>query len=290
LTDPPQPTRKPTWVLTKVSNYGTSHPVVARLAAQTYELLKWADLSKEEKDQVYLKYDGLKNRLLKCHEAYGRLQKALAESMEEDIFNEDGTLKRYPHLIGLREEIETILYEAKNYLRDLLDLFEIFFEADFDEASYFYDARASGASRIVKWATERFGEADPFTTMLVNEGNWIEELIRKRNAVEHPGGHSGTLHIHNFERIAGNQFVSPTWHRNEMPKTDIFVDLEVYLENLLTLAEDILVGCIVKRSKHRIIGFVEIPEDQRRVNCPMRITVALNKNIASGRDRRQSGP
>jgi hypothetical protein len=274
--------------MTKVSNYGTRHPVVARLGVQTYELLKWADLSEEKKDQVYLIYDGLKNRLLKCHEAYARLHKAFTDTMEEEIFNDDGTLKRYPHLIGLREEIDTILYESKNYFRDLLGVFVVFFEVEFDEASYFYDARASGASRIVKWATERFGEADPFTTMLVSEGNWIEELIRKRNAVEHPGGHSGTLHIHNFEKTAGNQFMPPTWHRNDMPRTDIFSDVEVVLDNLLTLAEDILVNCIVKKSKHQIIRFVEIPADQRKMACPMRITVALRENIASQRAGMQS--
>jgi hypothetical protein len=130
-------------IYTKISNHGTTHPVVARLAAQTHELLQWADLSKEKKNELYAIYDGAKDRLLKCHEAYERLRRALAENMEAEIFGADGALKRRPHLIGLQGEVETILYQAKNYLRDLLEVLGIFFGTDFDEASFFFDTRGS---------------------------------------------------------------------------------------------------------------------------------------------------
>jgi hypothetical protein len=136
----------------------------------------------------------------------------------------------------------------------------------------------------VKWATETFGETDPFTTMLAGEQDWIEELIRKRNAVEHPRGHSGTLYIRNFERITENKFVAPTWHRDAMSRTDLFADIEVIMGNLLTLAEDILINCIVKRTKYNIIQFVEIPEDQRNSNCPIRITASLKEGVLPGRN------
>ena len=258
--------------------------MVARLTVQTHRLLEWADISKEEKTNVYATYDGLKKRLLKCHEAQERLCKAWNETVDAEHFNPDGTLKSLPHVIGLDGEVETILYETKNYLRDLLGIFGIFFGVGFDEASYFYDARGNGSSKVVKWAVDSFGETDPFTMTLVSEHEWIEELIRKRNAAEHPGGHSGTLQFHNFEKTADNQFVAPAWHRDDLPRTEIFLDVKVTLDNLLTLAEDMLVCCITKRTRFKIIKFVGIPEDKRDTNCPTRITVALKAGIPPARN------
>jgi len=267
------------FTFTKISNYGTTHPVVARLLIQTAELAQWAGLSKDEKDSVFKVYQGLNNRLIKVHEAYQRLSTALDETMAISHVNDDGSLKSLPHLIGLDAEVETILYEIKNYLRDLLGVIRIFFRVEFENGSDFFSTKGNGISKIAKWATDAFGEEDPFTTMLISEHVWIEELIRKRNALEHPGGHSGTLHIHNFEKGENNKIVIPAWHRDEMPLTGIFPDLDVAMDNMLTLAEDVLVSCIVHNGKNKIIQFIEIPEDERNPECPIRIRVTLKDGI-----------
>ena len=62
----------------------------------------------------------------------------------------------------------------------------VYFEYKCNEASYFYHAKGKGVSPLVKWASEKFGADDPFTRMLVAEHEWIEDVIRRRNAVEHP--------------------------------------------------------------------------------------------------------
>jgi hypothetical protein len=69
-----------------------------------------------------------------------------------------------------------------------------------------------------------------------------ERLINSRNAVEHPGGRSGTLMIENF-KITPVGLTPPTWTRvgNEpRPSTFVFHDLDVFQHNMLTFAEDIL--------------------------------------------------
>jgi len=229
---------------------------------------------------VYGVYDGMKNRLLKCHEAQGRLSAALNETLAANHLNPDGTLKSRPHLIGLENEVETILYEQKNFLRDLLHVVNIFFDAEFDEASAFYDAKSGGDGKLTKWAKETFGGDDPFSEMLEYEQVWIGEVIRKRNAVEHPGGKSGTLHIVNFEQAPDGRFIMPVWYRDDMQPTGIFPDLEVLLDNLLTLAEDVLVSCIVHKGKHgNMIAFGEIPEQERDKECPKRIRVVPGEAI-----------
>ena len=132
---------------------------------------------------------------------------------------------------------------------------------------------------IVKWASEKFGEDDPFTRMLVTEHEWIEEVIRRRNAVEHPGGHSGTLYIQNFTRLEDGRYVTPTWNRDDGEPKGLYPDIEVILDNLLTLAEELLVSCNVHRSKHKIIQYAEIPEDKRNPECPKRLIVQLKEGI-----------
>ena len=55
------------------------------------------------------------------------------------------------------------------------------------------------------------------------------------------------------------------------------------LDNLLTLAEDLLVSCNVHRTKYKIIQYVQIPEDKRKPECPVRITVQLKEGIGAAK-------
>ena len=264
------------FIIRKISNYGTKHPVIARLKVQTHELLQWADLPKDKLGEVATIYFDMADRLIKCHEAFERLSAALHAAMGEISPTSDSRVLNGPHVIGLKAESETFLYESKNLLRDLVGVVGVFFGVTLDEASAFCNIKGKGDGKLVKWATARFGAADPFTTMLISEQRWIEELIRKRNAAEHPGKRSGTLHIENFQPLSNGQFLAPSWHRDRNPSTGIFDDLEAYLSNLLTLAEDMLVSCIHHKTRHKILQFVEIPEQDRMLECPMRITVTLN--------------
>src|SRR3984893_4474676 len=78
--------------------------------------------------------------------------------------------------------------------------------------------------------------------MLSREEYWISDIIKLRNAVEHPGGHSGTLVIENF-KMTPVGLTPPTWTRvgNEpRPSTFVFHDLDAFQHNMLTFAEDIL--------------------------------------------------
>jgi hypothetical protein len=260
----------------KTSNYGTRHPVYARLKVQTSELLHWADLSKAARQDVMEVYFGLADRLLRCHEIVEWLTTELEAAIREFCPDADSRMIDVPHISDLRGEVENFLYEGKNYLRDFLTVINIFFGANFTEASAFYSTKENQKSALVKWAKKKFGIADHFTTMLVSEQEWTGELIQKRNAVEHPGGKSGTLYIENFTITAYRDVALPHWRRDQNTPTYLFSDLTMYLENMLTLAEDILVSCIHHKLQHDVIQFVEIPPEDRRADCPVRITVQLD--------------
>ena len=93
----------------KTSNYGTRHPVYARLKVQTSELIRWADLTKDKQQEVLAVFFDLADRLFKCHEIYGRLTAALKTTMEELRPSADPRIKNVPHVIGLKGEVETFL-------------------------------------------------------------------------------------------------------------------------------------------------------------------------------------
>jgi hypothetical protein len=210
----------------RISYCGTKHPVVARLKLQAHELIQWADLPKDKKDAATAIYFSLADRLLKCHELYVRLISEYSSAMSELRPVDDTRVRRVPHLIGLRGDSESFLYEGKNFLRDLLGVTRTFFDSSFEEASVFADFNGSGMSDIARWAGQKFGVLDPLTTMLTVAQDWTSELIAKRNAVEHPAGKSGTLYIENFTVSSSDDVISPRWRRDTSVSIAILPDIE----------------------------------------------------------------
>jgi len=93
-----------------------------------------------------------------------------------------------------------------------------------------------------------------------DESLWIRPLVRMRNAVEHPGGRSGTLHVENFtaEVVASTIMVlEPVWYLNNDEKSPIVRDMGVFTDNLLTLCEQTLILCLEKFKKNFPIVIAE---------------------------------
>lgn len=272
------------WEMSKSLNHGVSHPVVARLAVQTSELVGFSTLSKEKRDAICELYmSDLQRRLLKCHDIFNRLQTATREaaaSAEKDQESATGRVVMLPAVVGLVDETESFLYEVKNYLRDLLHLFRILFDYPEEiEASKFYDPKDGGDSKLVKWASATFGDKDQLTILLRSEQGWIGQLIRKRNAIEHPGGRSGTLAIHNVRMRADRRFIAPSWSLDGEPETDIYTEMSVAMENLLTIGEDLLAISLKKFFGELPVEFYEIPLEQRDALIPKRLKAGLRPEL-----------
>lgn len=265
-------------IIKQVLSEGASNPVVARLTSQTLELLPWVRLGKPGEDRVFAVYFELTRRLLKIDQQIGRLMKAMEDADAELTAHlAAGRQTHLPQIVGIEGEVETFLYDAKNYLRTLLEVFDIFFDKRFDEASAFADPKGVGQGEIVAWAKQTFGADNDFTKMLVTEQVWIGDVIQHRNAVEHPGGKSGTLYIENVTFHPSGKMVLPVWWLNVGVGVNMLSDLDVTLCNLCTLAEDILLGCIQQQKGFpSYIAFYEIPVEQRDLTCPKRIMATID--------------
>ena len=171
-----------------------------------------------------------------------------------------------PSIHDLEHRAESFLYSGKSVLRDLTQVFDVLFDKDFNR-QVCYD-------KVLKWARQKFGEDDDFVEMLKDDqSKWIERIVRMRNAVEHPGGHSGVLRIENFSSGECGHIIAvvePVWYLNDDERTSIVQEMGVMVSNLLTFCEETLILCLERFKKHRPLVVVEIPEAERDPAGPVR--------------------
>ncbi|MDX6768934.1 MAG: hypothetical protein SF051_05335 [Elusimicrobiota bacterium] len=258
----------------KISNHGTSNPIVARLTIQTDELLGFCTIPKEKKEEILILYhDEIMPRLLACDTIAQRIAKDVLEveaSLEKTglVRQAGGRVVEVPQVMDLQQDAEQFLYTAKCVLREAAKVFKPFFEQEFKKARY---------DQIIVWAKERFGESHEIPRMLKEDHDlWLSRLIDMRNAVEHPD--KLRLTIKNFE-LGGDKLAVPMWQLNDTPATDLAQDMLFYVESMLTFCEDLLMAGIHTAGIFPGVGFGLIPEAERKVDCPKRIRMALLKDL-----------
>ena len=270
------------FILKKVSDHGTTNPMVARLSVQTSELIKYYPITEKQREDIFgIYHQKVQPHLLQCYEIKEKLLTSL-ETIDAEFSHKDLQTQSYgrtatvPQVMELQEDCETYLYNAKSALRDLAGIFESLFGEKFTEARY---------DKIHKWAEKKFGETDDFTSLIKQDQDlWIRKIVSMRNAVEHPGGHSGYLYIHNIEIASDTKtrrlvLVPPTWNLNSEPRATILNDMNTCIRNILEFAEDILVLSLEKFDKKFPIVVSQIPEKERDPSCPVRLKMTLRYDL-----------
>src|SRR5215469_8345823 len=121
------------FTISKISNHGTTHPVVARLHLQTFDLVNGTTLSNSDREAISKIYFEAGRRLLHCWDIRDQISAEIVEQAPAP--QSDPRLMRLPHVIDLDQKLETFLYEAKNFLRGVVQLFELFFGTRLANAS-----------------------------------------------------------------------------------------------------------------------------------------------------------
>jgi hypothetical protein len=264
----------------KLSDYGTANPIVARLSLQTQDLLPFYNLSDKQKEEIFgLFFSSLQPKLMTCFRLMEQLTKEVRERQKriDEVgleFQDHGRAYTLPSILDLQQHAETFLYNAKSVLRDLTCIFFILFSKDFKKEARF--------DKVLRWANKEFGPEDSLTRMLEDDANtWIKRIVKMRNAVEHPGGHSGTLHIENFSSVEKANTVlviEPFWYLNTDEKVPIVSEMNTFVTNLLTFCEETLVHCLEKFKKNLPISIMEIAEQERDATCPKRFKMAIDES------------
>lgn len=274
------------FIITKTSDHGTRNPIVARLSVQSRQLMEPFSISQEKKKEIWeILHDKVQRQLLTCYDIWSQTvsrELEIIKEIEEDGIptQSHGKVASIEQITNLKHLADSFLYSAKSALRDIKSMVCEFFETDFKKRKKIEDGNYKD---LKKWAKENFGESDPFTGLISEDLDlWIDEVYSKRNAVEHPGGHSGYLKISNFAAVRDPEskeweVVIPQWKRNQDQSSSITRDMEITIENILNFSEDILVQCLLKSGSMVPIVFYEIEREKRDIDCPIRLGVPLEQ-------------
>jgi hypothetical protein len=277
-------------VFQQISNHGTSHPVVARLQVQIGELLKSTSLKEEERQAIFGASFEASMRLIQCWDIRDKLSADCNKLETEFQPPEPNKAPTIPSIVGLRHEAETFLYEAKNFLRDLTVVINTVCGTEFDQAGQFSRLRNKDESEIGRWAVIRFGEVDPISKFLRAHTNWLGQIVKMRNAVEHPGGRSGTLEIFNYEMAPNIGIIRPAWRLRDASPTSIVDDMSRVCDGLFGFAEELIVLLIEKFLPEGLFEIHQIPEEQINPQCPLRFRVGLSEQMIEKFAQHQAVP
>ena len=275
------------YIVSKTSDHGTSNPIVARLSVQSRQLMEPFSTSAEKKKRVWgILHDKVQQQLLSCYDIWIQIsskeEKIVAEIEETDIQTQShGRVASIDQIGNLNHLAGSFLYSAKSVLRDIKFMICEFYEADADICKI--KAKDLNYKDLKKWAGKKFGEEDEFTRLISEDFDlWIDEVYKKRNAFEHPGGYSGHLEISNFTAYQNPESkewkgVFPQWQRNQEQPSSITRDMQITIENLLEFSEDILVHCLRKTGSMVPVVIYEIQKENRDCDCPIRLRATLNQ-------------
>ncbi|MCZ8179419.1 MAG: hypothetical protein O9309_10345 [Rhizobium sp.] len=266
-----------------ISNHGSTNPIVARLTLQTFELLKWIEISDAQQNRLTGLMHQTHLRLLRCYDHAYRIK--LAERDQLEHWQASGPInpKKLPYVIDLEADVEGFLMTATQYLRDLVPVFNTLWGASLKpEARRFWRMR-SQSSEAEKWSIKTLGPDHPLVPFLQANEPWIAELIKRRNAVEHREDGRDRLVIDNF-RALGPTIAPPAWGRETQARkavmSPIVAGMEELLSLLLSFGEELFVIAVMARPRWKHVVVREIPEEMRNPNCPIRFITTLDEEMA----------
>ncbi|MBV9984927.1 hypothetical protein [Bradyrhizobium sp.] len=125
------------FVVAQKLDQGVTNPIVARLTLQNFELLQNCAIQKETAEKIQAVYlSDLTPKLLRLSQIYEKLRADVeAKAASYKPPGKGATSVVLPQVMQLEEECRNYLYEAKNFLRDLLKIFNLLFGTSFEEAS-----------------------------------------------------------------------------------------------------------------------------------------------------------
>src|SRR5665647_2712609 len=110
------------FVIAKKLDQGVNNPIVARLTLQNFEILQNCAIPRATAESIQELYLGeLTPKLLRCSQVAEKFRtetEKLAASYKQP--GKGATSVTLPQIMQLEEECRNYLYEAKNFLRDLL--------------------------------------------------------------------------------------------------------------------------------------------------------------------------
>jgi len=234
----------------KIYSIGCENSYVARTIIQTKQILDSLILNKSLDKQTILNHVWDCSKLLfKCEEShyniYGDIMKLMpvCDSVIEQG-KKGSSISTLPQVNDLEGQVAIFLGNAKRYLEKTHELLCLFYKASNNDANF---------EAYRAWTGKNMPDRNTIIELLEQDKDWIQIIAWSRNALEI--NHSEPqfdVKIENFKLNPGNKFSSPRWKYDFSARqgpvhndfSDILIDMDVYLSNLLTFFEELFVCCI----------------------------------------------
>jgi hypothetical protein len=271
--------------ISKTFDHGTANPIVARLWLQVGDIIQSCNIRKDVEDGILaLSVNSLVPGLLGCWEIRDRFELEFQRQIESyNSQTPNAQMIQLPRITTLDQDSQNFLYSAKNFLRDLMKLFNFLYGTNFEDASDYLPPKGKRPrSSVLSFAEQTFGSTDRRTVFLKKFAPNVERIITYRNAVEHPNGYSGPLEIRNFQ-LENGKLIEPCWRLSKdinAKPASIRSDLTTIIETLLTLAESVFVSWADHNLKMPDFNQIEfIPREQRDPNKAVKYRVGATHQL-----------
>lgn len=269
----------------KLYSLGASSPYVARLIIQFEEIINIVIKGETNKKEAITYLWNANKLLLNCCMVFDvitqQLHPLLLKCDEIIEANKNtGSIPPLPKIPHLENEVRSFLNNSKLFLIEVFRALNIFFDMPMSDRS------GAHFTKHVEWVEDQLGREHPICNTLKQDIDWIRILSESRNAMEHPD-EGQKLYIDNFKLQPGNKFSPPTWSYDLTKKlriksrpTDLVHDLDVYIHNMFSFFEELIVLIVSDKLKeHELLTLYKISEDKIDKKCPINYRVGLKNGL-----------
>lgn len=270
----------------KIYSIGCNNSYVARTIIQTKQILNSIILNRDLDKQTILDHAWRCSELLfKCEEAHYKIYNEVLKLMPKcytivERSKHKPIIPTLPQVDDLEGKVAIFLGNAKRFL-----------EKTYEFLCLFYNAPNSGSKfqKYREWMSKNKPDKANIIKMLKEDKDWIYQIASLRNA--HEINHSEPqfeVEILNFKLNPGNKVSTPAWQYDFRARqgsiqtefSDILTDMNVFLSNLLTFFEELLICCIQDSSDKNFNFeiYKHIPENINK-KCPTIYFVSLKEGM-----------
>ena len=267
----------------KISDEGTSNPIVARTFIQWSELMQPCRLHKDQKIDKDKKADlgavflGIQKAILAAHKEAAPLVEELRAIDSDPVAHGliwEPHKRAIPSALKL-DNLGAFLKYAHECLRWLAQALSIFFDQGWNEAKF------EPILEYAKKEQERIQEDWLLVELLQRDLAWLEDMRELRNVEDHKlykREKKGSFFV-NYTLSEKGELVRPKLYDGR----DVLAFLADAVERLFLFSELLIVSAI-EIYLPEPIAIAEIPVEKRRKECPKRFKLGLGYFSVPPRD------
>lgn len=272
--DPERKNPNMPWVISEYSEYGCSHPVIARLLLQSIDILKGACFS-SELDQEKIKstlYDA-KDLILNCES----IMLLLGQDLEniEGLVEENGvgvkenqrSINPFPQVRNLDDLCYQYLVSAKRCLQNYAVLIDHFYKTGF---------RSPHFHKIKRWALENLGKDSYLYQIIEKNESRLFRIIDLRNFQEHPNDDKRT-EVVNYKLLPEMEIQRPQWFVTGDEPSFILDEMTEITSFLFQIGEVIFLHAVLENLNKKYPYIIcAIEENEIDEDCPIAYELSID--------------